>query len=32
MLNHFFMEEGFIQIGKKSTLAVNITVCWFHFT
>ena len=27
MLNHFFMEEGFIQIGKHSTLAVHITVC-----
>ena len=32
MLNHFYMEEGFIPIGKQSTLAVHITVCWFHFT
>ena len=32
MLIHFLMDEGFIQIGKHSTLAVHITVCWFHFT
>ena len=32
MLNHFIMEEGFIQIGQHSTLAVHFTVCWFHFT
>ena len=32
MLNHFFMKEGFIQIGKHSTLAVHITVCWFYIS